>query len=228
MRLFLASVSAIALVACSGPAAAPAETADAAPVEATPTAAPAEAPAVDVKYGKAATYTLDPNHASLTWRVKHFGLSNYTARFTKFDATLQFNPDDASATSLTATIDPTSVETDYPGDFKAGHPDSPYNTFDEEIGNSPDYFNAGAFPQITFTSTEITKTGHPEPRRLWPDSWRRLCRRRSRNRDRSRVRRSRRSGRIGNQPTSCPPPIHHATQRSRSPFTGRSRFSSSS
>jgi polyisoprenoid-binding protein YceI len=159
MRLFLASVSAIALVACSGPAAAPAETADAAPVEATPTAAPAEAPAVDIKYGKAATYTLDPNHASLTWRVKHFGLSNYTARFTKFDATLQFNPDDASATSLTATIDPTSVETDYPGDFKAGHPDSPYNTFDEEIGNSPDYFNAGAFPQITFTSTEITKTG---------------------------------------------------------------------
>ena len=162
MRLFLASVSAIALVACSGPASTPAETAEtpaAAPVEATPTAAPAEAPAAEVKYGKTATYKLDPTHASLTWRVKHMGLSNYTARFTNFDATLDFNSDDASATSLTATIDPTSVETDYPGDFKAGHPDSPYNSFDEELSQSPDYYNAGAFPEITFKSTDITTTG---------------------------------------------------------------------
>ena len=104
MRLVLASVSALALVACGGPSApvntaeTPAETAPAA----APEAAPAEAPAAEVKYGKTATYKLDPTHASLIWRVKHLGLSNYTARFTDFDATLQFNPDDASATSLTA------------------------------------------------------------------------------------------------------------------------------
>ncbi|WP_340691308.1 YceI family protein [Hyphomonas sp.] len=161
MRLILASVSALALVACGAPTA-PAESAatpaDAAPV-AVPEAVPAEAPAADIKYGKAATYKIDPNHASLIWRVKHMGLSNYTARFTNFDATLVFNPDDASATSLTATIDPTSVETDYPGDFKAGHADSPYDTFDEEIAQSGDYFNAGAFPQITFNSATVTKTG---------------------------------------------------------------------
>jgi polyisoprenoid-binding protein YceI len=31
-------------------------------------------------------YALDKTHASLTWRVSHLGLSNYTARFTNFDA----------------------------------------------------------------------------------------------------------------------------------------------
>jgi len=35
-------------------------------------------------------YKLDKTHASLTWRVKHLGLSNYTARFTQFDADLKW------------------------------------------------------------------------------------------------------------------------------------------
>ena len=161
MRLVLASVSALALVACGGPSApvntaeTPAETAPAA----APEAAPAEAPAAEVKYGKTATYKLDPTHASLIWRVKHLGLSNYTARFTDFDATLQFNPDDASATSLTATINPASVETDYSGDYKAGHADSGFDSWNQDLAQSDKHFNAGAFPQITFNTTEVSKTG---------------------------------------------------------------------
>jgi polyisoprenoid-binding protein YceI len=157
MRLILASVSTLALVACGAPTA-PASTVEA-PTEAVPAAAPTEAPATDVKYGKATTYQLDKTHASLTWRVKHMGLSNYTSRFTDFDATLQFDPDDASATSLTATINPASVETDYPGDYKAGHADSGFDSWNQEIAQSDKYFNAGAFPQITFKTTEVTKTG---------------------------------------------------------------------
>ncbi|KCZ89497.1 hypothetical protein HJO_14802 [Hyphomonas johnsonii MHS-2] len=155
MRLLLISASALALVACGGPATST-NTAEAPVVaEATLTAAPA----AEVTYAKAATYHLDPNHASLIWRVSHLGMSNYTARFTQFDATIEFNPDDASLTSVSATINPLSVETHYPGDFKAGHPDSPYDGFNEEIANSPDYLNAGEFPEITFQSTSITTTG---------------------------------------------------------------------
>ncbi|WP_430404586.1 YceI family protein [Hyphomonas sp.] len=159
MRLILASASALALVACGAPTA-PASSAEAAPAvpAAAPEAAPADA-AVEVTYGKAATYKLDPTHASLIWRVKHLGLSNYTARFTNFDATLVFNPDDAAATSLTARIDPASVETDYSGDYKAGHADSGFESWNEHLGQSGDYFNASAFPEITFTSTAIIKTG---------------------------------------------------------------------
>ncbi len=161
MRLALASVSALALVACGAPSA-PAETTET-PAEATPVAAPeaapAEAPAAEVKYGKTATYKLDITHASLIWRVKHLGLSNYTARFTDFDATLQFNPDDASATSLTATINPASVETDYMGDYKAGHADSGFESWNEHLAKSDQYFNASAFPQITFSTTAVAATG---------------------------------------------------------------------
>ncbi|MDX1293776.1 MAG: YceI family protein [Hyphomonas sp.] len=158
MRYSLISVSFFALAAC-GAAETTVPAADAqAPAAATATPAAEEAIAAP-EMGPAGTYVLDPTHASLVWKVNHFGLSNYTARFTRLDATLEFNPDDASATSLTVTVDPSSVETDYPADFKATHADSPYDTFDEEIAQDPTFFNAGEYPEITFTSTEINPTG---------------------------------------------------------------------
>ncbi len=158
MRNSLISVSFFALAAC-GAAETTVPAADAqAPAAETATPAAEEAIAAP-EMGPAGTYVLDPTHASLVWKVNHFGLSNYTARFTRLDATLEFNPDDASATSLTVTVDPSSVETDYPADFKATHADSPYDTFDEEIAQDPTFFNAGEYPEITFTSTEINPTG---------------------------------------------------------------------
>ncbi|WP_165217150.1 hypothetical protein [Affinirhizobium pseudoryzae] len=33
-------------------------------------------------------YVTDPAHTSLTWKISHFGLSNYTARFTGVEARL--------------------------------------------------------------------------------------------------------------------------------------------
>ncbi len=160
MRTTLFAVSALALVACgAAETSAPAESQETpATTEAQPTAAPAEDTAAEApEMGPAGTYKLDPTHASLVWKINHFGLSDYTARFTKMDATLEFNPDNASATSLQVTVDPTSVETDYPMDFTASHPDSEYSSFDEEIGKG--YFQADEYPEITFTSTEVTQTG---------------------------------------------------------------------
>ncbi len=153
MRLSLMSASALALAACapaSAPAAAPAGSAASTAAE-TPTAA-----AEEIKLPPAGTYTLDLGHASLLWRVSHFGLSDYTARFTKFDATLELNPADLASTRLTATIDPTSVETDYPGDYKATHATSPHASWDEDLANDPKWFNSAVHPQITFTTTAVT------------------------------------------------------------------------
>ena len=42
----------------------------------------------------AGTYKLDRAHASLNFRVSHMGFSNYTARFTEMDATLDIEPAD--------------------------------------------------------------------------------------------------------------------------------------
>ncbi len=155
MRLLLISASALALAACT-PAA---ETAAPAAAAAPETAAAEAAPAEPVALGAAGTYTADPWHTSVTWRVNHLGLSNYTARFKTIAATLVFNPDDLSANTVEVTIDPLSVETDYAGDYAATHPDSPYSGFNEALGISPDWFNGNEFPQITFKSTGVTQTG---------------------------------------------------------------------
>jgi polyisoprenoid-binding protein YceI len=147
--LFAAVAVAAMLAACS-PQAAPTDSANTATqTAATPVAITAPA----------GSYLLDPTHASLTFRVGHMGLSHYTARFTRFDATLTFDPANPTASSVTATIDPTSVETDYPGDFRATHPDSTFGSWDEELAGDAKFFNAGAHPQITFQSTGLQLTG---------------------------------------------------------------------
>ena len=89
-RTALASLGVLALAA-------------AAPLRAQPTI---EAPA--------GRYLLDTTHASLLWRVRHYGLSNYTARFTRFTSEVDFDPTDLSKCVASASIDLGSVETDYP------------------------------------------------------------------------------------------------------------------
>jgi polyisoprenoid-binding protein YceI len=104
--------------------------------------------AADVPAG---TYKLDPTHASLTWKVLHMGLANYTARFAKLDATLVFDPAKPEAAKLTASVDPTSIKTDYPNVAKVD--------FDKELVEGAKFFNAGVAKAITFTSTAVKMTG---------------------------------------------------------------------
>lgn len=106
----------------------------------------ASSPAAALESG---TYRLDPEHASIVWTVQHLGLSNYTARFDSFDIQLTLNFENPAASSVSATIDPTSVNTGYPGD----------RDFDGQIATDGRFLNAGQFPQITFTSTSVEMTG---------------------------------------------------------------------
>jgi polyisoprenoid-binding protein YceI len=92
-------------------------------------------------------WKLEKPHALLVWRVKHMGLSNYTARFADFDATLDFDPKNPAAARLTAVINPLSVRTDHPTD--AG--------WDGRLGK--DIFKGEQFPQIIFTSRQVEPTG---------------------------------------------------------------------
>jgi polyisoprenoid-binding protein YceI len=164
MRLFLIGASALALAACGGAAdPKPAETppASASPAGAeTPAAAKASAPAEEAReLGSTGTYTIDPGHTSVIWKVKHLGMSNYTARFTDVDATLEFNPSDTALTSLSVTIDPKSVAANYVGDYKGTHADSGFETWDEDLAMNEKWFNANQHDVITFTATSITKGG---------------------------------------------------------------------
>lgn len=143
----LAAVAGLALASCAAPTA----TTTATPIS-TATAAPVS---LTIPSG---TYRLDPTHASLTFRVKHLGLANYTARFAKFDATLDLDAADLTKSKVTATVDPTSVRTDYPGDYAAGHGRT-YRSWDDDLARNPRWFNARQFPEARFTSTAVTLTG---------------------------------------------------------------------
>jgi polyisoprenoid-binding protein YceI len=99
----------------------------------------------------AGKYVLDATHASLTWKVSHLGLSNYTARFTDFDATVTLDPKDVTQSTVTATVNPASVETDYPNAEK--------KDFDAKLAKGKNWFNSAEFPEITFTSNAINVTG---------------------------------------------------------------------
>jgi polyisoprenoid-binding protein YceI len=133
-----------ALAACSPkpePAVEPA--AQAAPAVA---AAPAEEP-VNVPAG---AYTIDPFHTSVTFRVDHLGFSNYTARFKKATAQLQFDPANLAASSVTVTVDPKSLETDFP--------DPKLVDFNAEL-TGPNWLDAGKYPEIVFRSIKVEPTG---------------------------------------------------------------------
>jgi polyisoprenoid-binding protein YceI len=98
----------------------------------------------------AGTYVLEKTHASMTWRIRHMGLSNYTARFKRFDATIKFDPKDFSKSSVQASVDVGSIETDFtPVDGR---------DFNAELKSEP-FFNTAKFPQASFVSTKVTPTG---------------------------------------------------------------------
>ena len=140
--LLLAAFSLGACASASAPPAAPPETAPA--LAAAPPAFPDPALANGAGAG---VYTLDKSHASLVFAADHLGFSNYVGQFTRFDATLTIDPAAPEAATLTATIDPTSLTI----------PSPPEGFLETLLG--PDWFNAAAFPELTFTSTQIRQTG---------------------------------------------------------------------
>jgi len=111
-----------------------------------PAPAAAATPAVQAPAGE---YVMDPAHTSLNFRIGHMGLSHYTARFTKLDGRLQFDPAHPAAQSVVATIGADSVQTNYP-DPKA-------LDFDSQVER--EFLDAKAHPVITFKSTKVEPTG---------------------------------------------------------------------
>src|SRR5215217_5505203 len=99
----------LALAACVGGSVTVADTSQTSTQQVPP---PSAAPV------PAGSYTLDKQHASLIFRVNHIGFSNYTARFKRFDAQLQFDPRNLAASRVTATVDADSLETDSPDPAK--------------------------------------------------------------------------------------------------------------
>ncbi|MEL6662596.1 MAG: YceI family protein [Pseudomonadota bacterium] len=156
----IAGAAGLALIAACGGNEAPAEAQD--------TAAPAAAPAApdeitldaslaDVSAG---AYSLERNHAFLEFAVGHSGgISDYIVHFGDFDADLTFDPENPAASTLSVTVNPMDLIVNYPGDYKAGHADSGFDTWAEDMARNERWLNADNYPEITFTSTDVALTG---------------------------------------------------------------------
>ena len=100
-------------------------------------------PDTDIAKQPAGDYTLDPTHASVTWRIAHLGLSQYTARFDKMDAKAYLNPISPAANRVEFTIDVASINTGL----------APFNV---KLQGAP-YFDAEKNPRIIFKSTRFER-----------------------------------------------------------------------
>jgi polyisoprenoid-binding protein YceI len=91
------------------------------------------------------SYALDPNHTQVGFTVSHFGFTTYSGLFTKTAGKLTLDPADPAASKLDVTISTESVYT-------------PSEKLTGELRAS-DWLDAAKYPQATFKSTKVEKTG---------------------------------------------------------------------
>lgn len=99
-------------------------------------------------------YQLDKENSSVVWKVKRYGLSKYTARFAKIDATLYWNGSDPLKSRVAATVSPVSITTDYPYREEMD--------FDHELAYSESWFNVKQYDNIRFYSRKLQLIGSNE------------------------------------------------------------------
>jgi polyisoprenoid-binding protein YceI len=88
----------------------------------------------------AGTWTVDPAHSSVEFSVKHMGIANVRGKFTKFEGSLEMKEELAACRAR--------------GSVKVASVDTGEGQRDDHL-RSPDFFDADAFPEITFESTRI-------------------------------------------------------------------------
>lgn len=97
------------------------------------------------------TYTADPNHTLVSWKVDHLGFTPYYGLFGEITGTLQFDPKAPNAAKVDVTIPVSKVTTASAALtahlLKAG-----------KDGGKPDFFGA-APADARFVSTRVVATG---------------------------------------------------------------------
>lgn len=91
---------------------------------------------------RAGSYALDSAHGKITWSVNHLGFSTYYGQFVNVQAELKLDPANPSASTLTATIPLTDVDSNSDG-------------LDTHL-QTPDFFDTANHPTATFVSRSIT------------------------------------------------------------------------
>jgi polyisoprenoid-binding protein YceI len=90
-------------------------------------------------------YELDPHHWSITFDVEHLKFSRFVMRFDRASAALDWNEGGLEQSTVEATIDASSVDTNVP--------------LLDKMVKGPDMFDVERYPDIRFVSTRFVRTG---------------------------------------------------------------------
>jgi polyisoprenoid-binding protein YceI len=90
-------------------------------------------------------YALDPTHTFVVFKITDLGYAHVVGWFTAVAGELRFDPADVTKSALNVTIKTASLDTH----FAQRNKDL----------MSPDFLNVAEFPEMTFKSTSVAKTG---------------------------------------------------------------------
>ena len=85
-------------------------------------------------------WILDPSHSEVEFKVKHMMISNVSGKFTKFDASVETEGEDFMTAKVSFTAEVNSISTGA-------------DQRDEHLKGA-DFFEAGKYPQMIFTTTK--------------------------------------------------------------------------
>jgi polyisoprenoid-binding protein YceI len=90
---------------------------------------------------QSSSWTIDTNHAQTNFQIRHMGVSTVRGSISGVTGTIVWDPKDPSKSSVEATIDTNTVNTNNP-------------TRDKDL-KSANYFNVEKYPTMTFKSTSV-------------------------------------------------------------------------
>jgi polyisoprenoid-binding protein YceI len=91
------------------------------------------------------TYSIDNTHSDINFSVRHMVFAKVRGHFTKWTSELVFDPADPSRSSVTVSIDATSIDTREAQ--RDGHL------------KSPDFLDTEKFPTISYKSRTVERKG---------------------------------------------------------------------
>jgi len=94
-------------------------------------------------FAQTTTWTIDPNHSQVDFQIAHMAVSTVRGSLAGVTGTIVWNEKDPSKSSVTATIDATTVSTNN-------------NARDKHL-KSPDFFDVDKNPTLTFKSTSVVR-----------------------------------------------------------------------
>ncbi len=93
----------------------------------------------------ASTWTIDPDHSNIGFKVRHLMVSNVKGSFEKLTGTVEINDQDIAKSKVEVNIDTNSINTNV-------------QKRDEHLRGA-DYFDVAKFPTMTFVSKKVATNG---------------------------------------------------------------------